>query len=117
MKIFGIAFIGLVGVGFGNLAPRLTGDDWSKSDRISARFAKGYVSKPETAIAIARAIINDLGWKSLTKTPLKAKKYEGFWLVFGPGPTSNNGLPTPGGRLEIEIEEHSGCILRFEQSQ
>lgn len=86
-----------------------TGDEYSRSDRMSQRVARGYASKSETAIEIARAVIKDVGWYNRDCEPLKAKKYDGFWLVFGSGPKSGE----VGGRLEVEIDIHSGAVLRL----
>ncbi|MEI8281376.1 MAG: PepSY domain-containing protein [Armatimonadota bacterium] len=84
-------------------------DEFSNSNRTSQRMAKGYVSKPETAIDIARAVIKDAGWYHRELEPLRAKKYDGFWLVYSPSPKDN----AVGGRVEVEIEVNSGSILRL----
>ena len=79
------------------------------SDEPTQRVAKGFVSKPETAISIAEAVIKGLDSRfDQTKEKLKAVKRDGYWWIHTEGPGDG-----PGGSIEMEIEIHSGAILRY----
>ena len=79
-------------------------------DEPSVRIARGFVSRPETAIAIAEAVIKGINSRFDSKTAkLRAIKRDGYWLVMTPQP----GIEAVGGNIEIEIEIHSGAIIRY----
>jgi hypothetical protein len=88
--------------------------EYSDRDRLSVRPRVGFVSKPETAVAIAQAVLKgvDPDYDS-KKFPMMASKRDGYWLVMTPPPAET----ALGGGTEIEIEEHSGTILRYWRSR
>lgn len=115
MKLILISILGVLSLIGSFNANSSQDDEWSRSDRHSIRFAKGVVSKKETAIAIAKAILIEKGLIDASEH-LNAKKYDGFWLVFLTQ-ESKSEAPLLGGTVEVEIDQQSGTILRIDSTK